>query len=283
MSLIGSSNGLVTNNQIRSIAILVIIVLTFTGWWWPPAPLPLSKSVAMPSQPSAMTPTLSLPVTSGNWHITAVYRELPKPPPPGLSKFSEDGIDWYGQVEQDATVANILGYRTGGFFVDMAANEALVLSNTFSFEHFFSWDGLCIEANPVVAQGHFAHRRCALVQAAVGSTDGEQVVFDFRDGSGIYGGLVGQQFDNVKDSRTSRTLTSVSVETIFRDFKVPPVIDYLNLDLEGAEWFAFQHFPWSNFTFLAITVERPSFELRDDLHSHGYIFLCDNGDFGESV
>lgn len=49
------------------------------------------------------------------------------------------------------------------------------------------------------------------------------------------------------------------------DFGAPAVIDYLSLDIEGAEWYAFSTFPWHRYVFLTITVERPSTELRNKL------------------
>lgn len=43
-------------------------------------------------------------------------------------------------------------------------------------------------------------------------------------------------------------------------------IDYLSLDVEGAEWLVMQHFDWHRYTFLCLTVERPSCELTQVLH-----------------
>jgi hypothetical protein len=35
------------------------------------------------------------------------------------------------------------------------------------------------------------------------------------------------------------------------------VIDYLSLDIESAEAWIFETFPWEDYTFLTLTVERP--------------------------
>ena len=37
---------------------------------------------------------------------------------------------WHGQVGQDRAVASILGYKRNGYFIDLAANDAVRLSNT---------------------------------------------------------------------------------------------------------------------------------------------------------
>jgi hypothetical protein len=104
----------------------------------------------------------------------------------------------------------------------------------------------------------FAGRSCRLAQAAVGPRDNERVDFIFDD---VYGGIAG--FDQAKKKGTE--LLTVSVARLLDDFGAPAVIDYLSLDIEGAEWYAFSTFPWHRFVFLAITVERPSTELRNKL------------------
>lgn len=49
------------------------------------------------------------------------------------------------QYGQDEVVIDILGHKRGGFFLDLAANDAMHLSNTYSLETMFDWGGLCIE------------------------------------------------------------------------------------------------------------------------------------------
>lgn len=51
--------------------------------------------------------------------------------------------------------------------------------------------------------------------------------------------------------------------------------------IKGAEWWVMQLFPWHLYTFLAITVERPKPELVTAFKDHGYIYLCDHGDWGD--
>lgn len=41
-------------------------------------------------------------------------------------------LDRYLQVAQDETVVDIFGGKKGGFFVDLASNDAVKLSNTLS-------------------------------------------------------------------------------------------------------------------------------------------------------
>ena len=54
-----------------------------------------------------------------------------------------------------------------------------------------------------------------------------------------------------------QNFTTVSVADLFRQFRVPRDIDYLSLDVEGAEYYCFVDFPWDVYKFWVITVERP--------------------------
>jgi hypothetical protein len=50
----------------------------------------------------------------------------------------------FAQARQDEVVLSLLRNQTGGFFVDLAANDATVLSNTFTLERHYGWQGLCV-------------------------------------------------------------------------------------------------------------------------------------------
>ncbi len=52
---------------------------------------------------------------------------------------------WMGQCLQDYWVMKALAFQEGGFFIDLAAYDALTWSNTASLEQFYDWDGLCVE------------------------------------------------------------------------------------------------------------------------------------------
>jgi hypothetical protein len=53
------------------------------------------------------------------------------------------------QAGQDLMVSGLLRQVRSGFFIDLAANDATSLSNTYKLETDFDWTGLCFEPNPV--------------------------------------------------------------------------------------------------------------------------------------
>lgn len=203
------------------------------------------------------------------WKFVAMYRGGPRAP--GLD------ADFASQFGQDRTIADIFRNKRNGTFLDLAANDAIAWSNTVTLEQKYDWNGLCVEPNPVYANGYL-HRRCLLVQAVVGPKEDLKIEFNFK--SNAWGGIVG--FDN-HDTNATESHYTVSVEKILRDFGMPHVIDYLSLDIEGAEDWAFEHFPWVKYTFLAITVERPKVALKTMLAKQKYTYLCKHGWFGDEL
>ena len=74
------------------------------------------------------------------------------------------------------------------------------------------------------------------------------------------------------------TLRTRRLDDVLREFKVPRVIDYLNLDVEGAESsiLSSSH-PWGVYRFLTLSVERPPPDLALRLFAHGYLYVMPVG------
>ena len=75
----------------------------------------------------------------------------------------------------------------------------------------------------------------------------------------------------------------VSLMTVFNETNVPRVIDYLSLDVEGAESLVMEHFPWTYYTIKIVTIERPKRDLIRLLHSMGYEEVSVLSTWGESL
>ena len=76
---------------------------------------------------------------------------------------------------------------------------------------------------------------------------------------------------------------SVRLEHLLRVHGAPKVIDYLSLDVEGAEESVMRDFPFGDFTFHAVTIERPNANLMALLEKNGYVFFGEVGSFGERI
>lgn len=192
----------------------------------------------------------------------------------------------YSQVKQDFMVHALIkaGNKNGEtpFFIDLAANDALDLSNTVALE-LSGWDGVCIEPNPIYWYDLARLRKCTIIGAFVGgSVDGEEVNVVLDRGTG--GGIVGDEMDNKKNSPfKEERRNTVSLLTVFKETNTPRVIDYFSFDVEGAESLVLEHFPWDLYKFKVMTIERPRRELREKLTANGYTFIASLSIWGETL
>jgi Methyltransferase FkbM domain len=187
---------------------------------------------------------------------------------------------WFSQVQQDYIVYQLLRKKRDGYFVDLAANDAIQISNTFALEYYHGWGGVVIEPNPIYWPA-LAYRNCTVVAAVIGERTGQEMKFNFRNSQGPFGGLVGPTFDNTKDEGVMRF--TVTLHDIFTKFHVPNVIDYFSLDVEGAETFIMESFPFDQYRFNILTIERPDERLCEILQQNGYKQMKTLSKFGETL
>lgn len=185
-----------------------------------------------------------------------------------------DGAQW----GQDEVVMALLNRKRNGYFIDLAANHAKALSNTFQLEKQLDWNGLCIEPNERYWESH-KERRCRLISAVVSGKAMEYVQFRMHDGmKGPSGGIVGNDFDHkpgaLRQGFASKPFFTVTIFEIFQRFQVPNVIDYFSLDVEGAELVVMQSFPFEDYKIRILTIERPRQALIDLLYEKGYVYLA---------
>ena len=194
---------------------------------------------------------------------------------------------YYSQKGQDEWVLSVLKYKRNGYFVDLAASDGIRLSNTYTMESSYGWGGLLIEPN-----SHFyalcnKNRTSTVIDAVVDSVSGNTVCF--RSDNMELGGIVSDDTDNNYAIRggqlklassvlTERTTTTL--EEILSNNNAPRVMDYLSLDIEGAETRALRTFPFDKYTFLTMTIERPTVELENLLFENGYHFVMKSKKIG---
>ena len=203
--------------------------------------------------------------TGGGWRQVMLWV--------GNSTFGGDAAraEFHSQAGQDEVVAalfNMSGPMPGRYFVDIAANDAVTLSNTLHLER-LGWDGLCIEPNPQFWWG-LAHRRCAVIGAVVAESDNGQVAFNF-----LPGGTGGIMRSDVKrtgyqlqmqhamqhihphgaHSSSTQNRPTLKLERALQHAHAPRVIDYVSLDVEGAEPLLLKAFPFDRYAVRLLSIE----------------------------
>jgi FkbM family methyltransferase len=151
-------------------------------------------------------------------------------------------MEFYSQFNQDKFLyENYFKNKTNGFFLDIGAHDGITGNNTFLFEK-LGWSGICIEPIPSVFEKLKNNRNCILIESALCETSGEDDFLVLEGYTEMLSGLI-RNYDARHISRIEHELISmggrkevIRCKTITMDeLNLPPVIDYVSLDVEGSE------------------------------------------------
>jgi len=192
-----------------------------------------------------------------------------------------DNIPSWAQNGEDQLLWKLFN-KPKGFFIDVGAADGIRFSNTYLFEQ-RGWEGILIEPNPKSYEELQQNRSSPAVECVVTDQDNVEKEFYLSD----YGGLSSLHVDRPEQlpslaqwyvnwrsiKRLSRTLSS-----ILEEHRISLPIDFVSLDVEGAELAALKGFDLKKWMPRVLVVEgqpseRDENEVRAYLVNHGYI-LC---------
>jgi FkbM family methyltransferase len=147
-------------------------------------------------------------------------------------------MKYYGQALQDKWVYETIG--TNGIFVDVGAYDGIQTSNTYLLEN-LGWNGICIEANPLVFESLTRNRRCTCINKAVTN----------------YQGKAHFGIDRIAalNEPASVLVLCDTLNNILKQSLCPKKIDYLSMDIEGHELTVLREFPFAEWDINLITIE----------------------------
>lgn len=174
------------------------------------------------------------------------------------------------QAGQDYWVyGEVFNEQRDGYFLDVGAHDGRFLSNTYLLEKRYGWKGICIEGNPLTFPALLENRTCTCVNRCVDARPG--IVTFALDG--VMGGIVSSDCDNSNAGINVQQIEAATLEEILKNSDAPSIIDYMSIDIEGAEDRALLNFPWEKFSFKCITIERPSKDLNKLLEEKEYVLV----------
>lgn len=198
---------------------------------------------------------------------------LPKAAKTSIKRFIFKYSTTASQVGQDYWVCGeVFNEKKSGYFLDIGAHNGVDISNTYILESKYNWSGLCIEANPTTFPELKKNRRVKCLNVCLDDKERE-VNFALND---VMGGIIDQGLDNKKliaEGQKVIKLKTASLINVLEKHQAPSVIDYLSIDIEGAEERVLGNFNFGKYTFKCLTIERPSEHLRDILKGHAYLLI----------
>jgi len=170
----------------------------------------------------------------------------------GLDLLAQRGARPLGQLGQDAWILGAYGNEPG-FFLEIGGGKARELSNTYNLQFCGNWRGVIVEPLPTYAEMHRDERMTdsvAVIEAAVSDRDGTALLVQNGELSSLVqhhqrDGHAGSRIRAFKDTGGIE-VRSISPRTLMLEGQLPSVVDFLSVDVEGAELDILSHFPWSD-------------------------------------
>ncbi len=147
-------------------------------------------------------------------------------------------MDWYSQAGQDQWVVATYPEGFTGFFVEVGAYDGVQTSNSYALEQ-LGWDGLCIEAHPLIAEQCARNRSCRTIGMAAASKRG----------------LVRFEGDRVTSDGGGIEIGCDTLTAMLDQVEAPPLLDYVSIDVEGSELDVLAGFDFDRYTIGLLSIE----------------------------
>lgn len=154
-------------------------------------------------------------------------------------------MNYYSQINQDRYfIENINNNKQHGVFIDIGAHDGIVNSNTYALEKYLNWSGYCVEANQKIYKTLRQNRQCECILGAAWNKN-TYVTFEapaatMKNKNNIIASELGR-VDHQDVDKYFNNWFEDSEKQIVEAFRIsdkislPKQIDFLSLDVEGAE------------------------------------------------
>ncbi|MEM0943760.1 MAG: FkbM family methyltransferase [Pseudomonadota bacterium] len=187
---------------------------------------------------------------------------------------------FFSEAGQDAWLdERVFRGKRNGTFVEVGGYDGITGSNCLFFELMRGWSGLVIEPSPTYHAQCAEFRRSTCLKLAVGAEEGKAEFMEVKKGFTQMSGLVSTYDPRLKakveeDPRHEGEIIEVRVQPLAKILKGHHLneIDFISLDVEGAELDVLGAFPFDEFRVTAWTVENNTYnpEIPKLMRSKGY-------------
>lgn len=196
-------------------------------------------------------------------------------------------MQYYSQYKQDFIIDLVLNKKQNGTFLEIGAYDGINSSNTYFFEKFRAWNGICIEPNPTVVEKLKKNRSCIIVNSCISE---KEDIMDFMVCTGyteMLSGLVNsydeKHLNRIKEENKqhggSYAIIKVPCYTINGVLENNQIfsIDFCSIDTEGSEFAILKSINFNKFSFSTFSIEwnyGNNKEVVLFMQQKGYKVLC---------
>lgn len=196
-------------------------------------------------------------------------------------------MKFQSQHKQDEFVVNYFNQKENGIFVDIGAHDGISLSNTYVLEKELNWKGICIEPMEHQYKKLVECRNCITYNCAIYDTNGiEKFTLLEYDGypdmlSGISKDIsvvhMGHILSEGQRMGAKRKIIEVPTRILNEILEENNMfeIDFLSIDVEGAELKILQSIDFNKFNIKLIIYENGESDtpIRDFMRSKDFSFI----------
>ncbi len=199
---------------------------------------------------------------------------------------------YYGQFEQDKWLeSNVFKGKRNGIFVDVGAYDGIEGSNTYFFAKERGWTGICVEPQPDLYELVVARRpECVPIKACITDKEGT-VKFLYVKGlaakqlSGIFELYDPRHLQKIEGAlavyggeKELIEVATIPLATVLQQNNIKHV-DYLSIDVEGAEMLVLKSIDFNACAIDVISVEvnYDGGEIGEFLRAHDFTYRATIG------
>lgn len=193
---------------------------------------------------------------------------------------------YQSHIGQDQWVAEVFKQKLSGYFLDFGAFDGFLLSNTYYLERNLGWSGICVEPNPEYYAQLCKVRNCTSVNVALWPDSRMGLEFVDAHGLSCFPNMIdGDSHSKLRRSIVRKTIIvdTLNPTELLDRFSAPTLIEYMSLDVEGAEMDVLKAIDLDKYKIALMTIEHSDQPdrrkaLNEHLSKFGYEALNNNCD-----
>ena len=156
---------------------------------------------------------------------------------------------------QDEWVLRMLKNKKNGYFVDIGASNGVSRNDTYVLEKDYNWRGICVEPHSKTFPILKKNRSCICDNHCIAGQEGP---VDFLENKHhpMESGIAHSETDEclLKQKIKPQKIQAITLMDLLEIHDAPHEIDYLNIDVEGAEWLMLENFDFNKYNILLMTI-----------------------------